>query len=215
MRHAGSSCIKSCQDGLTRSWFSSPSSSNSDALSKPTLATTRFAITMNGQMDNLRQEVLCHRQRSWQEDYTPQSPKDKLLSHIRQCWAEFCDDSSISTPATGFKNYLQHEPQFLEYLKRRDSCDDTSLDCYRRFFRYLAERIWVVYRMRSWHRHLGNFWTSYRRSMRQLEGRWDGGYGSILLDNWVDTGIVEQSQKIQDADLWPFPASIAWCSVSK
>lgn len=55
-------------------------------------------------------------------------------------WAEFCDDSSISTPATGFKNYLQHEPRFLEYLKRRDSCDDSRLVCYQRFFRHLAEK---------------------------------------------------------------------------
>ncbi len=29
--------------------------------------------------DDLRQELLCHKERSWQ-DYTPQSPTDKLLS---------------------------------------------------------------------------------------------------------------------------------------
>ncbi len=86
-------------------------------------------------MLDLRQELLCHRQRS----YTPQSPTDKLRSHVRQCWVEFCDDSSISDPVTGFKNYSQHEAGFLEYLKRRDSCDDTSLGCYQRFFRHLAE----------------------------------------------------------------------------
>jgi hypothetical protein len=44
-----------------------------------------FAIVMNGQMGELKQELLCHRQRSWQENYTPQSPTDKLLSHVRQC----------------------------------------------------------------------------------------------------------------------------------
>ena len=27
----------------------------------------------------------------------------------------------------------------MEYLKGRDSCDDTSLGCYQRFFRHLAE----------------------------------------------------------------------------
>lgn len=66
----------------------------------------------------------CHRQLSWQEDYKPQSPADKLLSHTRQCWVGFCDDNSISDPATGFKNYLQHETRFLGYLKRRDSCNE-------------------------------------------------------------------------------------------
>jgi hypothetical protein len=60
------------------------------------------------------------------------------LSHIRQCWAEFCDVSSISDPVTEFKNYLQHEAGFLKYLKRRDSCDDTSLGCYQLFFGHLT-----------------------------------------------------------------------------
>ena len=40
---------------------------------------------------------------------------------------------------TGFRNYLQHEVGFLEYLKGRDSCDDTSLGCYQRFSRHLDE----------------------------------------------------------------------------
>ena len=53
--------------------------------------------------------------------------------------------SSATTPRfptrrQGYKNYLQHEPQFLEYLKRRDSCDDTRLVCYQRFFRHLTEK---------------------------------------------------------------------------
>ena len=89
------------------------------------------------EMDDLRQELLCHRRRFWQEAYTPQSPTDKLLSHIRQSWVEFCDDPSIS-PVTGLKNYLEHEARFLKYLKGRDSCDDTSLGRYQRFFRHLA-----------------------------------------------------------------------------
>jgi hypothetical protein len=93
---------------------------------------------MNGQMDDLRLGLLCHRQRSWQ-DSTPQSPTKKLLSHVRQCWAEFCDYSSVSDPVIGFKNYFQHEVGFLECLKGRDSCDETSLGCYQRFFRHLAE----------------------------------------------------------------------------
>lgn len=50
----------------------------------------------------------------------------------------------------------------------------------------------MVHWMRSWYRHLANFWTSYGRSKRRLERRWNGG---ILLDNWVGTGIVELSQK--------------------
>ena len=41
---------------------------------------------------------------------------------------------------TGFKNYLQHEARFLGYLERRDSCDETTLGCYQRFFRHLAEK---------------------------------------------------------------------------
>ncbi len=98
-----------------------------------------FAITMNGPIVDLREELLrCGRR--WEEDYTPQSPKDKLLYHVRRCWAEFCDDSSISDPVTGFKSYSRHETRFLEYLKKRDSYDDTTLGCYRRFFTYLAEK---------------------------------------------------------------------------
>lgn len=90
-------------------------------------------------MDALRQSLLHHKQLSW-KDYRPQTPEDRLLSHTRQCWVEFCDDCSISDPKAGFKNYVQYEAGFLEYLKRRDSCDDTTLGCYQRFFRHLAEK---------------------------------------------------------------------------
>jgi hypothetical protein len=76
---------------------------------------------------------------SW-KDYRPQTPEDRLLSHTRQCWAEFCDDCSISDPKSGFKNYLQHEYGFLEYLKGRDFLDDKTLGCYQHFFRHLAEK---------------------------------------------------------------------------
>lgn len=103
---------------------------------------------MNGQMDALKQSLLPHKQFSW-KDYKPQTPEDRLLSHTRQCWLEFCDDCSISDPVIGFKNYSQHEARFLEYLKRRDCCDATTLGCYQRFFRHLAEKDWVVHRMRS------------------------------------------------------------------
>jgi hypothetical protein len=94
---------------------------------------------MNGQMDALRQPLLCYEQLSW-KDYKPQTPEDRLLSHTRQCWVEFCDDNSISDPVIGFKNYLQHEAGFLEYLERRDCCDGTTLGCYQRFFKHLAEK---------------------------------------------------------------------------
>lgn len=40
----------------------------------------------------------------------------------------------------GFKNYLQHEAGFLEYLKRRDLYDDPTLGCFQRFFKHLAEK---------------------------------------------------------------------------
>lgn len=40
----------------------------------------------------------------------------------------------------GLKNYLQYKAGFLEYLKRRDFLDDTTLGCYRRFFGHLAEK---------------------------------------------------------------------------
>ena len=101
---------------------------------------TPFTLAMSSQVDGPRHLLLCHRQLSWQEDYKPQSPADKLLSHTRQCWVEFCDDNSVSGPTTGFKNYLQHETRFLGYLERRDSCDETTLGCYQRFFRHLAEK---------------------------------------------------------------------------
>ena len=94
---------------------------------------------MNGQMDALRQPLRHHQQFS--TDYKPQTPEDSLLSHTRQCWVDFCVDRSISNPETGFKNYLQqYEAGFLDYLKRRDSCDDTTLGCYQRFFRHLVEK---------------------------------------------------------------------------
>ncbi len=93
---------------------------------------------MNGQMDALTRSLLHHQQFS--TDYKPQTPEDSLLSHTRQCWVEFCVDRSISNPETGFKDYLQHEDGFLGYLKWRDSCDDTTLGYYQRFFRHLAEK---------------------------------------------------------------------------
>ena len=82
--------------------------------------------------------MLRHEPFSW-KDYKPTTSTERLLFHIRQCWVEFCDDNSISDPEAGFKNYSQHEARFLEYLKRSDSCDDTTLGCYQRFFRDLAE----------------------------------------------------------------------------